>query len=67
MLTTSSLDYLRHLAVATGPQAYFCNSGNTVKYHASPDYCGLARCGATTMPMSLTSAQQRLDPCKWCY
>lgn len=52
---------------ATGPQVYYCNSGNTVKYHASPDCRGLARCGAAVVSISLASAQQQMDPCKWCY
>jgi len=53
--------------VATGPTVYYCNSGNTVKYHASPRCRGLARCGASVVSMSLASAQQQMDPCKWCY
>ena len=52
---------------AAGPPVYYCNSGNTVKYHASPDCRGLARCGASVVPMSLAAAQQQMDPCKWCY
>ena len=52
---------------ATGPKVYYCASGNTVKYHASPDCRGLARCNAAVVPMALASAQQRMDPCKWCY
>ncbi|MBF9223010.1 hypothetical protein [Hymenobacter ruricola] len=30
---------------STGPKVYYCNSGNTVKYHATPGCRGLARCG----------------------
>jgi hypothetical protein len=52
---------------ATGPVVYYCNSGNVVKYHASPGCRGLARCGAAVVPIALASAQQRMDPCKWCY
>ncbi|MFC6225627.1 hypothetical protein ACFP2F_20440 [Hymenobacter artigasi] len=52
---------------ATGPTVYYCASGNTVKYHASPGCRGLARCGATVQPLRLAAAQQRMDPCKWCY
>ncbi|GAB3858059.1 hypothetical protein GCM10028822_32750 [Hymenobacter terrigena] len=52
---------------ATGPTVYYCDSGNTVKYHASPGCRGLARCGASVVPISLASAQQSMEPCKWCY
>ncbi|GAB3721140.1 hypothetical protein GCM10027594_01410 [Hymenobacter agri] len=53
--------------VASGPKVYYCASGNTVKYHASPDCRGLARCSAAVVPIALATAQQRMDPCKWCY
>ncbi|MBO2010857.1 hypothetical protein [Hymenobacter negativus] len=53
--------------VAAGAVVYYCNSGNTVKYHASAGCRGLARCGASVVSMSLASAQQQMDPCKWCY
>ena len=46
---------------------YYCNSGNRVKYHASPNCRGLSRCGASVVPMGLAAAQQSMDPCKWCY
>ncbi|MDO7851367.1 hypothetical protein [Hymenobacter convexus] len=52
---------------AAGPKVYYCASGNTVKYHASPGCRGLARCNAAVVPISLALAQQRMDPCKWCY
>lgn len=52
---------------STGPMVYYCNSGNVVKYHASSNCRGLSRCGASVVPMSLSSAQQSMDPCKWCY
>jgi heme A synthase len=52
---------------ATGPSVYYCASGNTVKYHASPGCRGLARCNAAVVPMALAAVQQRMDPCKWCY
>jgi hypothetical protein len=52
---------------AAGPVVYYCNSGNTVKYHAEPNCRGLSRCGASVVSMSLATAQQSMDPCKWCY
>ena len=52
---------------STSPMVYYCNSGNVFKYHASPTCRGLSRCGASVVPMSLSSAQQSMDPCKWCY
>ena len=52
---------------AAGPKVYYCASGNTVKYHASPTCRGLARCNAAVVLMALAAAQQRMDPCKWCY
>jgi hypothetical protein len=53
--------------VATGPLVYYCNSGNTVKYHASPGCRGLVRCGASVVSMRSAAAPQQMDPCKWCY
>jgi hypothetical protein len=41
---------------ATGPVVHHCNSGNTVKYHASPDCRSLAHCGVSVVPMALPSA-----------
>ena len=38
---------------AAGTQVYYCNSGHTVKCHASPDCRGLARCGASVVSISL--------------
>lgn len=52
---------------STGPMVYYCASGNTVKYHATSGCRGLARCGASILPISLREAQQQMDPCKWCY
>jgi len=51
----------------SGPKVYYCNSGNTVKYHATPGCRGLARCNAAVVSIGLAAAQQRMDPCKWCY
>lgn len=52
---------------STGPTVYYCASGNTVKYHASPSCRGLARCGASVVPISLHEAETSMEPCKWCY
>ncbi|GAB3730749.1 hypothetical protein GCM10027594_12780 [Hymenobacter agri] len=52
---------------AAGPLVYYCDSGNTVKYHASSGCRGLSRCGAAVVSMPLAAAQQQMDPCKWCY
>ncbi|MCI1187890.1 hypothetical protein MON38_10700 [Hymenobacter sp. DH14] len=52
---------------SSGPKVYYCASGNTVKYHASPDCRGLVRCSVAVLPIALATAQQRMDPCKWCY
>ncbi len=57
----------RPVASASGAVVYYCNSGNTVKYHASPTCRGLHNCGASVVKMSLRQAQQEMDPCKFCY
>ncbi len=52
---------------STGPSAYFCTSGNTVKYHSSSTCQGLTRCGASISRISLREAEQTMDPCKFCH
>ena len=52
---------------STGPTVYYCASGNRVKYHATSGCRGLARCGASILPMSLRDAEASMEPCKWCY
>jgi hypothetical protein len=54
-------------AKATGAVVYMCDSGNSVKYHASPTCRGLNRCGATIVKISKAEATQTMDPCKFCY
>ena len=51
----------------TVAQAYYCASGNTVKYHASPTCRGLNRCSATVKPLALNEAQAQMEPCKICH
>ena len=48
-------------------QAYYCASGNTVKYHASPSCRGLNRCSATVRPLALSEAQAQMEPCRICH
>jgi hypothetical protein len=52
---------------AGGGVVYMCDSGNRVKYHASPGCRGLNRCGASVVRLSKAEAQQSMDPCKFCY
>ncbi|MBJ6141795.1 hypothetical protein [Hymenobacter sp. BT559] len=52
---------------SAGPMVYYCDSGNTVKYHATSGCRGLSRCGASIVPISQSAAQQSMEPCKWCY
>lgn len=52
---------------AATPAAYYCASGNTVKYHASPSCRGLTRCSASVEKLALSDAQARMNPCKICY
>lgn len=47
--------------------AYFCNSGNIVKYHASPTCRGLERCSDTIAPTALSTVQARMKPCAVCH
>lgn len=47
--------------------AYYCASGNTVKYHSYPDCRGLNRCGASIVSLPLTQAEDSMDPCKFCH
>ena len=47
--------------------AYYCASGNTVKYHSSASCRGLNRCSATVKPMALSEAQAQMEPCKVCH
>lgn len=54
-------------AVSRGPVVYYCASGNTVKYHASPDCRGLNRCGSAVVKISQREAEQSMNPCKFCY
>ncbi|MDF7813639.1 hypothetical protein [Hymenobacter sp. YC55] len=51
----------------TGASVYMCNSGNTVKYHATPDCRGLNRCNASVVKISKAEAMQSMDGCKFCY
>jgi len=48
-------------------QAYYCASGNTVKYHSSATCRGLNRCSATVKPLALSEAQGQMEPCKICH
>lgn len=47
--------------------AYYCASGNVVKYHSSPTCRGLNRCSASVQPLALSEAQSKMDPCKLCH
>ncbi|WP_046245052.1 hypothetical protein [Hymenobacter terrenus] len=38
---------------STKTEVYYCDSGNTVKYHATAGCRGLSRCGASVVPISL--------------
>ena len=52
---------------AAGPVAYYCASGYTVKYHASPTCRGLEKCSASIDKMTLSTAQARMEPCWVCH
>ena len=54
-------------APAPQEQAYYCASGNVVKYHASASCRGLNRCSAAVKPIALSEAQRTMDPCKICH
>jgi hypothetical protein len=56
-----------HRAHAPVALAYYCASGNTVKYHSSPDCRGLSRCGASIESLPLNQAERSMDPCKFCH
>jgi hypothetical protein len=58
-----------HAAAPTAgkEQAYYCASGNTVKYHSSATCRGLNRCLATVKPLALSEAQAQMEPCKICH
>jgi hypothetical protein len=47
--------------------AYYCASGNTVKYHSYPDCRGLNRCDASVVSIALREAEGSMDPCKFCH
>jgi hypothetical protein len=54
-------------APAAGKElAYYCASGNTVKYHSSATCRGLNRCSAAVKPLALNEAQGQMEPCKIC-
>jgi hypothetical protein len=57
----------RHHKRTTVSLAYYCASGNTVKYHSSPDCRGLSRCSASIVSLPLHEAEGSMDPCKFCY
>lgn len=46
---------------------YYCASGYTVKYHASPTCRGLDNCSATIDKLALSTAQARMEPCWVCH
>ena len=48
-------------------QAYYCASGNVVKYHSSATCRGLNRCSAVVKPLALSEAQAQMEPCKICH
>jgi hypothetical protein len=52
---------------SSGPIAYYCASGNTVKYHSSATCRGLSRCQANIQKMSLAEARQSMAPCSYCH
>ena len=52
---------------ATTAQAYYCASGNVVKYHSSATCRGLNRCSAAVKPMALSEAQAQMEPCRLCH
>ncbi|GAB3726180.1 hypothetical protein GCM10027594_07830 [Hymenobacter agri] len=52
---------------AAVPVAYYCASGNIVKYHASPSCRGLYRCNASVDKIALSTAQARMEPCRVCH
>ena len=61
-----------HRRLATKPKsavpvAYYCASGYTVKYHASPTCRGLENCSATIDKIALSTAQARMEPCWACH
>ena len=47
--------------------AYYCDSGNTVKYHSDPNCRGLNRCSASVVSMPLSKAEASMDACKFCH
>ena len=63
----------RHAPSTSAParqeQAYYCASGNVVKYHSSAHLprASLNRCSAAVKPLALSEAQGRMQPCKICH
>lgn len=54
-------------AIHAPTYAYYCASGNTVKYHSSATCRGLNRCSAEVKKLTLEDAQQRMAACKLCH
>ena len=52
---------------ASKPVAYYCASGYTVKYHASPTCRGLENCSASIDKITLRTAQAHMEPCWVCH
>jgi hypothetical protein len=48
-------------------KAYYCDSGFTVKYHASPNCPGLEKCNAHIAATTLGNARRKMDGCRMCY
>jgi hypothetical protein len=49
-------------------KAYYCASGNTVKYHSFPTCRGLSSCTARVTFISLAKARrQQMAPCQVCH
>jgi len=57
-----------HAAHPAGRKAYYCASGNTVKYHASPTCRGLSSCTAQVATSTLAQVRrQQMEPCLVCH
>ena len=67
-LATAALGAWSFYAPAKVSKAYYCASGNIVKYHASPRCRGLDNCTARVATTTLARVEKRqMEPCQMCH
>ena len=67
-LATAALGAWGFYSPAKASKAYYCASGNTVKYHVSPRCRGLDNCTARVSTTTLARVESRhLEPCQVCH